>query len=41
MMPYVLYQIWLFIAPGLYVQEKRAVLPIVITSYLFFAAAGV
>ena len=29
-LPYVLYQLWAFIAPGLYAHEKRLVLPLVI-----------
>lgn len=35
-LPYVLYQIWQFVAPALYQYEKRLVLPLVISSYLFF-----
>src|SRR5437016_7362364 len=27
-LPYVLYQVWAFVAPGLYVNEKRLVLPL-------------
>jgi sec-independent protein translocase protein TatC len=34
--PVILYQLWLFIAPGLYEKEKRAVLPVVFFSSLFF-----
>ncbi len=34
--PVILYQLWLFIAPGLYEKEKRAVLPVVLFSSLFF-----
>lgn len=34
--PMVLYQIWAFVAPGLYKSEKRIALPIVISSTLFF-----
>ena len=34
--PFILYQIWQFVAPGLYDHEKRAVLPFVALSYLFF-----
>ncbi len=37
--PYVLYQVWLFIAPGLYRHERRAVLTF-ITSALFLFLAG-
>lgn len=37
-LPYVLFQIWAFVAPGLYVHEKRLVLPLIITSTLLFIA---
>lgn len=35
-LPYVLYQAWAFIAPGLYAHEKRLALPLVTTSVLLF-----
>lgn len=35
-LPFVLYQIWAFIAPGLYKHEKRLVLPVVVSSYILF-----
>jgi len=35
-LPYVLYQAWAFVAPGLYTHEKRLVLPLVVTSWLLF-----
>lgn len=35
-LPYVLYQAWSFVAPGLYAHEKRLVLPLVIASTLLF-----
>lgn len=35
-LPYVLYQIWAFVAPGLYAHEKRLVLPLVISSTVLF-----
>ena len=36
-LPYVLYQAWAFIAPGLYAHEKRLALPLVAASvFLFF-----
>ncbi len=35
-LPYVLYQIWAFVAPGLYAHEKRLVLPLVISSTALF-----
>jgi sec-independent protein translocase protein TatC len=37
-LPYVLYQIWAFVAPGLYAHEKRLVLPLVLSSTLLFVA---
>jgi sec-independent protein translocase protein TatC len=38
--PYLLYQLWAFIAPGLYSKEKRVVLPIVFLGSLFFLGGG-
>lgn len=35
-LPWVLYQAWAFVAPGLYTHEKRLVLPIVVTSFVLF-----
>src|SRR5262245_41771637 len=35
-LPYVLYQAWAFIAPGLYSHEKRIALPLVIGSTFLF-----
>jgi len=36
-LPYVLYQVWAFVAPGLYTHEKRLVLPLIGASvFLFF-----
>ncbi|MFO1207407.1 MAG: twin-arginine translocase subunit TatC [Burkholderiales bacterium] len=35
-LPYVLYQAWAFVAPGLYAHEKRMVAPLVIASTLLF-----
>ncbi|MCC6611612.1 MAG: twin-arginine translocase subunit TatC [Burkholderiales bacterium] len=37
-LPYVLYQAWAFVAPGLYRHERRLALPLVITSTLLFFA---
>jgi sec-independent protein translocase protein TatC len=37
-LPYVLYQVWAFVAPGLYSHEKRLVLPLVVSSTLLFFA---
>jgi sec-independent protein translocase protein TatC len=36
-LPYVLYQIWAFVAPGLYAHEKKLAIPLLIASvFLFF-----
>ena len=35
-MPYVLYQAWAFVAPGLYKREKRFAVPLVVSSILLF-----
>jgi sec-independent protein translocase protein TatC len=35
--PFVLYQIWAFVAPGLYQKEKRYVVPFVLGGSFFFA----
>jgi sec-independent protein translocase protein TatC len=37
-LPVVLYQVWAFVAPGLYSHEKRLVLPLVVSSTLLFMA---
>jgi sec-independent protein translocase protein TatC len=37
-LPWVLYQAWAFIAPGLYAHEKRLIAPLVISSSLLFVA---
>ncbi|HOY01225.1 MAG TPA: twin-arginine translocase subunit TatC, partial [Zoogloea sp.] len=37
-LPYVLYQAWCFIAPGLYAHEKRLGLPLVVGSTVLFLA---
>lgn len=34
--PYLLYQIWSFVAPGLYSHEKRLVVPLLVSSTLLF-----
>jgi len=40
-LPYILYQIWRFVAPGLYAHEKRLVWPLIIAStILFFCGMG-
>lgn len=38
--PAIFYQIWAFVAPGLYDEEKRYILPIAFFSALFFVAGG-
>jgi sec-independent protein translocase protein TatC len=35
-LPYVLYQVWRFVAPGLYEHEKRLVWPLIIASTILF-----
>ena len=35
-LPYVLYQTWAFVAPGLYAHERRLVMPLVIASTVLF-----
>jgi sec-independent protein translocase protein TatC len=35
-LPYVLYQVWAFIAPGLYEHEKKLAAPIILSSFLLF-----
>lgn len=35
-LPYILYQCWRFIAPGLYAHEKKLVLPLIVASTLLF-----
>ena len=35
-MPYILYQFWAFVAPGLYRQEKRLVFPLMVSSSFLF-----
>ena len=37
-LPVVLYQLWAFVAPGLYSHEKRLVLPLVVSSTVLFLA---
>lgn len=34
--PYILYQAWSFIAPGMYQQEKRLAIPLLVSSVLLF-----
>lgn len=35
-MPYILWQIWAFVAPGLYKHEKRIALPVLVSSVVLF-----
>lgn len=35
-LPYVLYQAWRFVAPGLYAHEKKLILPLIVASTLLF-----
>lgn len=37
-LPYVLWQVWAFVAPGLYRHEKRLAAPLIASSMLMFAA---
>ena len=40
-MPIVIYQVWAFVAPGLYKREKKVALPLVLSSiFLFYAGAA-
>jgi sec-independent protein translocase protein TatC len=39
-MPVIMYELWLFVAPGLYIHEKRFLAPIVILSSFFFVGGG-
>jgi sec-independent protein translocase protein TatC len=36
-LPYVLFQMWAFVAPGLYHSEKRLAMPVIVSSVVFFA----
>ncbi|MCH9705467.1 MAG: twin-arginine translocase subunit TatC [Proteobacteria bacterium] len=36
-LPYVLFEVWRFVAPGLYKHEKRLVLPLIVSSSLLFS----
>ncbi len=38
--PVILWQLWLFVAPGLYKHEKKWVLPFVFSSVVFFVGGG-
>ena len=36
-LPYVLFQMWAFVAPGLYKHEQRLAMPVIVSSVFFFA----
>jgi sec-independent protein translocase protein TatC len=38
--PFVLYQVWMFISPGLYRNEKRYVTPFMVSTIALFSAGG-
>ena len=38
--PFILFQVWLFIAPGLYRREKKYVFPFLLSSTLLFISGG-
>jgi sec-independent protein translocase protein TatC len=35
-LPYVLWQVWAFVAPGLYQHEKKLAVPVILSSFVFF-----
>src|SRR5207245_11140373 len=37
-LPYVLWQVWAFVAPGLYQHERRLALPVLASSFVCFVA---
>ena len=39
-LPFILYQVWAFVAPGLYAREKRFAVPFVLASTALFAVGG-
>ena len=38
--PFILWQLWLFISPGLYKKERRVALPFIVFGTIFFVAGG-
>ncbi len=38
--PFIFYQIWAFISPGLYEEEKRFIIPVAVVSAFFFIIGG-
>jgi sec-independent protein translocase protein TatC len=39
--PFVLYQVWMFISPGLYRHERRYVMPFMVSTVFLFLAGGI
>jgi sec-independent protein translocase protein TatC len=39
--PFIFYQLWMFVAPGLYRKEKKYVVPFVVFTTIFFSAGAV
>lgn len=39
--PFIFFQVWMFVAPGLYQKEKKYVIPFVMLTTLFFSAGAV
>ena len=39
-MPFIFYEIWMFVAPGLYQKEKKFLIPFVISSSILFIAGA-
>ncbi len=39
--PFIFYQLWMFVAPGLYRKEKKYVVPFVLFTTIFFSAGAV
>ena len=35
-LPHTLYQIWAFVAPGLYANEKKLMVPVIVSSFILF-----
>ena len=35
-LPYVIYQAWMFVSPGLYQGERKLAIPIVLSSFMFY-----
>ncbi len=40
-MPFILYQMWAFVAPGLYTHERKLIIPLLVSSTLLFYAGMV